>query len=169
MKYLFLVLLTVLSFSKHAFANADVDYYRQFLYQEEVDDTDPENPIFSSRYLMSEWNKTVPLPNGDSINPTLQLLLRDNFTFTAFYKEMLIMKNGGMMPKGCQKITGTWSVQNGRLMIPGIGYGERATFDGRNAVKITFAEVIMSKEVQGSSSVSDYGFSNYNPEQVPCF
>lgn len=170
MKFVFLILAT-LQFSSAALANADLDYYNQFLYQEEVDSRDPENPVVTTRYLMSEPFMEIPMPNGEKLGPRIAIVLFPDFTFKASYNEILYPKdsNGGFFPRGCVDLTGSWSVENGRLILPGIGYGERALSHGQNSVLVTFVQKIISNEAVGTSTNSSFGFSNMTKDQVKCF
>jgi hypothetical protein len=149
----------------------DLAYFQQFLFQETVDNNDPENPVVSTRYLMSAYDTTKPLPNGDGLNAYAQLLLFPDFTFKVIYQENVFLKDrpGQFVPKGCKELNGSWSVQGGKLMLPGFGQLERALDHGQNGAKWTLTTKVISDEAVGFESIMGFGFSNMTKEQIRCF
>src|SRR5262249_49583008 len=58
------------------------------------------------------------------------------------------------------RFEGKWSVPGDQLIIGDIATGERAVFDGRNAVKLTFIRDLHTPGLKGKTAILDYGFSN---------
>jgi len=146
----------------------DVAYFQQFIYEENSDSTDPENIVVSSRFLMSDYMATTPMPNGDNLNVHMSILLFKDFKFAVVYKENLFPKGstGGFMPGACKIIEGTWSVQNGQAVLPGIAVLDRALWQGQAATKLTVTDVVATAEAKGFQAVASFGFSNMTKDQI---
>ncbi|MGZ3797394.1 MAG: hypothetical protein ACXVB1_13560 [Pseudobdellovibrionaceae bacterium] len=174
MKVLICVCLFVTAFPQSLWATEadDLAYYQQFIYEQTEDNRDPENVTVSSRYLMSDFKATTPLPNGDSLNVIADIFLFKDFTFKVVYKENIIPKSssGQFWPGACKVLAGTWSVKNGVLNLPAFGYLEKAQIQGQMAARMTVTEVIATSEGKGFQAITNYGFSNMTLDQaVRCF
>lgn len=169
MKNIFLALFLLLSSWAHA--NESYDYFKQFLYQVEVDSTDPESPITSTRYVMSQWDKKIPLESGDKLNPSFSLFLLPEDKFVVYYRENIFPKGSDttFYPRGCKKVEGTWSVPADRLILPGVGYAEKAIVQGKNGMSLVLTEKIISQEAVGAQTNAELGFSNQTIDQQFCF
>lgn len=166
-----IVLLLILNICLRAHANDNLDYFKEFLYQENIDQTDPENPTIHTRYLMSAWDKKVALPNGDALNILVNIFLLPDQSYVAFYKENLFQKNlpNQFIPKGCRKITGQWSVPNENLILPGLGFATKTLINGQQGILLTITEKIISTEAASFQTETSYGFSNSTLEQQFCW
>ncbi|WP_413290019.1 hypothetical protein [Bdellovibrio sp. HCB337] len=155
----------------HAADADDLAYFKQFIFEETIDDADPENVTTSTRYLMSEWDAKTKLPNGDELGINASLLLYQDFTFDLVYQESLFKAGSpGFFPGACKAIKGTWSVQGGRLVVPGFGYLERALWHGQNAASLTITDVVISDAAKDFKTTMNFGFSNMPREQAAkCF
>ncbi|MGZ5279783.1 MAG: hypothetical protein ACXWC9_07575, partial [Pseudobdellovibrionaceae bacterium] len=66
----FTVLLLVLVFNLQALAaDADLDYFKQFLFQKEMIGNDPDFPRYNYYFLMTAWNDKTPMPDGRYLRP----------------------------------------------------------------------------------------------------
>jgi hypothetical protein len=152
-------------------ANDFEDYFKEFLYQVHVDDTDPENPITQSRYVMAFPKTQLPLANGDSISMRLSLFLLKDNQFVVYYNEMRHPQGNPnqFYPNGCKKISGTWSVPEQKLLLPGVGYAERTQIDAQQGMIIHLTEKLISDVTVNFEMQASYGFSNMTLEQQFCW
>ena len=142
------------------------------MYQETIDDTDPENIRVKTRYIMTSIDAPlVALPNGDSIKPYLQIFLLPNDEFVAYYNEYLHPQGNpnSFFPNGCKKITGKWSVPERNLLLPGIGHAESATVYGTQGMKIVITQKIISQELVNYSTNGSLGFGQQTMDQIFCW
>lgn len=167
---LFAFLIAATASLAHA-AQPDLDYFKRFLYQEKVDDTDPENIKKSYRYVMTEFDKKIPLSTGEVLNPSMSLFLLADGTYVVYYRENIFpdSTSPGFRPAGCKKITGTWTVPEDKLILSGFGFATRARHMNQIAVEITLEQQIISKEAVGMATKGTLGFSNSGINEAFCF
>jgi hypothetical protein len=133
----------------------DLAYYQQFPYtfKEDADG----NKTY--RYLMSTELQGVEVGKIDlgTVYITMMLGLNTDGTFTAVFSEM----TERFFPVDMHDmIKGNWSVPGDQLVLGDIAVGERAVFDGRNAIKLTFVKDLHTPGLKGKTMLFDYGFSN---------
>lgn len=169
--YVLITFFLMNSFCFKGYANDNLDYFKEFIYQENIDNTDPENPTTQTRYLMSAWDKKINLENGDSLNVIVSLFLLSDQNYVAFYKENLFQKDapGQFLPRGCRKITGKWNVPEDKLILPGLGFATKALINGQQGVLLKITEKIISSEAVSLETETSYGFSNMTLQQQFCW
>ena len=152
-------------------APGDLEYFKQFLYQKEVDNSDPETPRDQYRVVLSQFDIKIPRADGTKVNFYIKLYLMEDMKFTAFYSENIFpaVENGGFQPAGCKRVDGVWSVPEDKLVLPGLGFATKATRDSQSAISIVLDTQLMSPDTVGVPTLSTLGFSNIGIEQDFCF
>lgn len=172
MKALAIILSAMTLFSSLASAGPDdLEYFKQFIHTHEVDETDPENPTHSYRTVQSQWDRKLPLPNGDQLGFVINLYINADETFTAFYKELLYpaATPGQFRPQGCRRVEGKWSVPDNQLILPGLGYATRTRYLDQVAIQVHITAPLISNEVVNQTTPAVLGYSNFGIEQEFCF
>ncbi len=172
MKMIFSLLVGALTFTMSANAGpGDLDYFRQFIHQHEIDNSDPETPVESFRTVMSQWNQKVPRADGTKLNYTINLYLFEDFRFVAFYKENVFpaAEDGSFRPAGCQRVEGQWSVPDDKLILPGLGFASKSTSNSQNAMSIVVEQQLISPESVNQPTLATLGFSNFGLDREFCF
>lgn len=136
-------------------APSDMDYFKQFLFNE-TDDADG-NP--STRFLMA-FGIPVATNGTSQVIADVELFLMSDGTYKIKYSE----SNEKGFPIAMRlPFTGTWSVPADQLIVGDVGTGARGIYQGRNAVNLTFTKDLNTPGLSGKSALFDLGFSNEKP------
>src|SRR5689334_669808 len=106
----------------------DLAYFQQFEYRVDVDNSDPDFPKQTMRYLMADSNVRYPLADGRLMGVQMDVLLNHDGTYEVYYQEMYFQPDNpnAFMPGRCGKRTGTWAVPETQMTLGDLGVGERA-------------------------------------------
>src|SRR5205085_242215 len=122
--------------------DADLAYFKSFLFKKESTSNDPDFPSYQYRYLMADMDSGKFVnEEGKTVIPWSNIYLYEDGTYLLEYKEMYewTMSNGqtGIMPGPCQKIEGKWSVPETLLALDDLATGDRFFEDSQHKVKAT--------------------------------
>lgn len=170
MKFVTALILTVFAATANA-GSGDLEYFKQFIHQHIIDNSDPETPFESFRTVLSQWDQKVPRADGTKLNYTITLYLFEDGKFSAIYKENVFpaIENGSFFPNGCRRVDGVWTVPEDKLLLPGLGYATRATRDGQNALSMVLEQQLISPESVQQPTLATLGFSNFGLDKEFCF
>ena len=135
-------------------AEDDLEYFKQFIYRVETDDSDPDFPTSSHHFVMTQWDYNIPISATQYLTQTFTVYMLENFTYKAYFRENLhTVGQDWFTPKGCRILEGTWSVPdqklififNGKPLIEADRYSE----EGQHAMLFHFLEGIIGPEVKG--------------------
>jgi hypothetical protein len=164
------ILVSLFSLNINA-AEVDFEYFKQFLYQDEVDNSDPDFPNHQYRWLMSHYDLKISLDADHDLNPVISLFLLPDGHYKMVYKENIFDKKNAnsFMPGKCKIIEGRWDVPDTNLLIDNLAYGTRHLENNQNAVMLYFKQNIFSPVLQGAPISMSLGFGNYDISQAKCF
>ena len=169
-----LILVSNVALVKGASATAAEDYYRQFMYVEEVIN-DGNGEVFSQwRWLMSQSEVQVNDLKKIMVDSNMVLLPKDEYLFAVSETVMTrTSKTAPWVPEFsptgfCPTVLkGTWSAPVGPMIVssPELNF-DQAVFDGRASAKVMFKAKILSPEITGTEATFDYGYSNTSMESL---
>jgi hypothetical protein len=168
--HLFLIVISLCLFEVKADV-IDREYFKQFLYQDKVDNSDPDFPKHEYRWLMSPYNLKIPLDADHDLNPWISLFLLEDGHYKMVYKENIFDKKNpdSFMPGACKVIEGRWDVPEKELNLDNLASGTRHFENNQNAVMLFFKQNIVSNVVQGVPISMTLGFGNYDIKDAKCF
>lgn len=152
----------------------DLEYFKQFMYRVDVNDSDPDFPVSTYYFLGADYFHEIPISPTQYYTIAFDFYMFEDGTYKAQYRQNLHTRgNDGFFPGPCKEFTGTWSVPDKRLVIVRDGrvlvQADRDFRHNQHAVKWTFEEAIVAPELKGQ--VIDGGIvqSNFPVEQSFCF
>jgi hypothetical protein len=161
--------------SQRAFSGSDDEaYFKQFLYKEIVDASDPDFPLTSYQWLVAGFPFEVELDATNNLLIQFSILLFPDGKFLARYNDHIQGKgSSSFYPRYCHIIEGEWSVpdanlilkdKQGRLLLEGSRYQNY----GQHGILFSVRPGFPETEVRGVS----HDFSMVQSEQEPwmmCF
>ena len=149
----------------------DLEYFKQFLYQHNIDNSDPDFPRHEYRWLMTEFGTRIPLDEKYEMNPRISLFLLGDGNYKMVYEENIFEKKdpSKFVPGYCKVIEGRWDVPDKNLEIDQLAFGERHMVYGQHAVLIKFKENINRSALKGFPISMAFGFGNYSIDEAKCF
>lgn len=152
-------------------APEDLEYFKQFLYQHNIDDSDPDFPKHEYRWLMSQYDFKIPLDDEHEMAPRVSLFLLENGTYKMVYDEFIFEKKDPtrFVPGYCKVIEGRWDVPDKNLELGSLALGERYMVYDQHAVLLKFQESINRSVLKGAAIPMSLGFGNYDITQARCF
>lgn len=152
-------------------APADLEYFKQFLYQDIEDKSDPDFPSHTYRWLMSKYNFKISIDDQYEMEPRTSLFLLENGTYKIVYDEMIFEKKdpSRFYPGFCKVILGRWDVPDKNLELDRLAVGERLMVNEQHAVSLQFKENINKPVLKDVPIPMTLGFGNYSIDQAKCF
>ena len=152
-----LSLIAALVFSPSAFAGQeDLEYFKQFIYVVDTDNSDPDFPTSSHHFVMTKYDHQIPISATQFITQTFTLYMLDDGTYKAYHRENLhTVGQDWFIPKGCRVLVGNWSVPETKLILTLDGKtliaADRYIESGQHAMMFTFHQSIISPELKGQT------------------
>jgi len=165
------ILILLLGYSHRSFAALDdLEYFKQFLYQDILDDSDPDFPKHSYRWLMSKYGTRIPLDQDHEMEPIISLFLLENGKYKLVYDEAIFdKKNPTQFVSGiCKVIEGHWDVPDKLLVLDKLASADRFIVHDQNAALIKFNDNIGKPVLKDFPIPMSLGFSNYDISQAKC-
>lgn len=138
-------------------ADEDLEYFKQFMYRVETDNSDPDFPESSYHFLMTQWDFDIPIGNKQSLNTPMTIYMFEDGTFKMQYRENIITEGqSSFYPKACRIVNGKWSVPDTKLVLTMangavLAEGARHFDNGKHEVLFTFVNYIVSAELKGQT------------------
>ncbi|MGE3758445.1 MAG: hypothetical protein AB7H97_11850 [Pseudobdellovibrionaceae bacterium] len=110
-------------------------------------------------------------PNGNPVLANLSLILVEDHSYRAIYREWVKLPFGGSYAVVEQKIvSGSWKTEETNLMLDGLGKAEGLSFNGKPALRIRFAKDIIHAGIQNRTLLLDTSVNSWAPfpEYNPC-
>lgn len=152
-------------------APEDLEYFKQFLYQHNIDTSDPDFPQHEYRWLMSQYGYRIPLDEEHEMEPNISLFLLGDGAYKIVYNEYIFEKKDPtrFVPGTCKVIEGRWDVPDKNLELGPLAFGERVMVHDQHGVLLKFKENINRPGLKEAALPMSLGFGNYDISQARCF